>query len=105
MPDKLASCLQFAEDVFARVPPKQVLLGSDDPLAVIYSDAAFGEGRPITFGRVLFLKDRPPRAGAGSVPAELSAQFKERKTQISIGGLLGALSALHTCGQALRATG
>ena len=72
-------------------------MGGDDPLGIIYSDAAFSEGRPITLGWLLFLPGRRPRAGAMEVPEELSRQFKERKTQIFIGELLGALSALFSC--------
>ena len=73
-------------------------MGGDDPLSVMYSDAALSEGLSISFGRVLFCPGQRPRAGAGIVPPELSEQFKERKTQIFIGELLGAFSALHTCG-------
>ena len=99
--DRLQACLAFVECAFERLPPKAVPMGGDDPLAIIYSDAAFQEGSPITFGWVLFLKGQRPRAGAGVVPAELSRQFKERKTQIFIGELLGALSALYSCGHSI----
>ena len=42
-----------------------------------------------------------PRAGAGVVPPELSIQFRQRETQIFIGELIGALSALHSVREAL----
>ena len=100
--DKLRACLRFVQEAFRRLPARRVLMGRDGPLSVMYSDAAFTEGKPISFGWVLFCPGQRPRAGAGIVPPELSEQFKERKTQIFIGELLAALSALHICGPAVQ---
>ena len=64
-------------------------MSGDDPLAIIYSDAAFQEGKPISLGWVLFTPSSRPRAGAMEVPQALSEQFKERKTQFLLASFLG----------------
>ena len=97
MTARLAWSMIFIEEAFRRLPPKSVLLSAEEPLSVIYSDAAYEPGKPMTFGWVLFQSGQRPRAGYGTVPTEVAAQFKTRKNQIFIGELLGALSAVHTC--------
>ena len=70
--DRLSSCLRFVEEAFRRLPPRKVPMSGDDPLAIIYSDAAFQEGKPISLGWVLFTPSSRPRAGAMEAPQALS---------------------------------
>ena len=100
--NSLARSLLFAQEAFRRLPPKTVLFGIDDPLTVVYSDASWQPGSPPKLGWVVFCSGSRPRAGACTVPDEIAHYFKERKSQIYIGEMLAALSALTTCGATLR---
>ena len=73
----------------------------EGPLAVVYSDAAFSPGQPMTYGWVLCLAGQQPRSASGTVPDDLLRQFKERRSQIMVGEIIAAFSAIYSCRAAL----
>ena len=73
-----------------------------EPTSIFYSDAAFEPGKDITYGWVLVIPGQTARSGSGVVPSSVSRQFRARKTQILVGELLGALSGVFSCSDALR---
>ena len=91
----IALAFIFIEEAFKRLPAKHVSIRAEEDLHVVYSDAACEPGSPITYGWLVASPGRPVVAGCGIIPDSVQKSFKERSTQIFVGELLAALSAIH----------
>ena len=96
---ELEFAFAFVRAAATRLPPRAVEINPTiaRPPLLLWSDAEFSGSSQMGFGWVISAADwKVPLAGWGFVPAELAAQFEERKTQICMGEALAAISAPFT---------
>ena len=94
---ELEGAFHFLQLAFQRLPSKQISLVGQAPLSIIYTDAAFQPGDPISYGWVVLPESGSARSGCGVVPTHVFASLRKRKSQILSGELLAVLSALTNC--------
>ena len=84
------------------MPARTISLNEDPELVILYSDAACEPSKPATYGWVAFIPGSQSRSAHGRVSPEFSEHVVHRKSQICIGEMLGAPSAIWTLRAELR---
>ena len=99
---ELDNALIFIEEAFRRLPTKTVELKAEEGIVLLYSDAAYEDDKPISYGWVCYVPGSQPTWGADTIPAATQDLLKQRKTQIYMGELLAAVSALWSNREVLK---